>query len=128
MSEKIILLIDDEGDFCLFVKLNLEKTGRYKVFTATDGKKGISLAKQHQPDLILLDIKMSGMDGGQVAELLLEDEWTSEIPIVFLTAMVREEEVSRRGGRFGGRDFIAKPIAPGALMEKIEFYLSKVRA
>ncbi len=123
MNEKKILLIDDEDDFCFFVKLNLEKTGKYKVFTATRGKEGIRLAKQHRPDLIFLDIMMPEMDGGRVAEILLEDESTSDIPVVFVTAVIRKEEAAESDGQIGGRDFIAKPVTPEKLIEKIEQYL-----
>ena len=124
MSRQKILLIDDEEDFCYFAKLNLEKTGNYTVFTATGGREGIALAGQHKPDLIVLDVMMPRMDGGQVAQALLEDEATRAIPIVFLTAVIREEEVSKSGGRIGGRHFIAKPITPEKLVESIEYYLS----
>jgi CheY-like chemotaxis protein len=123
MNQKKILLIDDEDDFCFFAKLNLEKTDRYRVFTSNNGKEGIGLAKQYKPDLIILDIMMPGMDGGQVASILLGDESTSGIPIVFLTAMIRKEEILERGGRIGGREFIAKPVTPEDLIEKIEYYL-----
>jgi len=128
MYEKKILFIDDEDDFCFFVKLNLEKMRDYKVFTATSGREGIRLAKLHKPDLIFLDIMMPEMDGGQVAEALLEDESTSEIPVIFLTAVVKQEEVAEHGGQMGGRDFIAKPVTPEKLIEKIEqqFAASKI--
>jgi CheY-like chemotaxis protein len=124
MNEKKILFIDDEDDFCFFVKLNLEKMGNYKVFTASRGKEGIRLAKQHKPDLIFLDIMMPEMDGGQVAEALLEDESTSEIPVIFLTAVIKHEEVLENEGQIGGRDFIAKPVTPQRIIEKIETYIA----
>ncbi len=122
MDKKKILLIDDEEDFCFFVKLNLEKTRKYQVFTATDGMEGIRLAKQLKPDLIFLDIVMPKMDGGQVAKILLDDEPTSTIPIVFVTGVIKEDELSGRGGKIGGRDFIAKPVKPETLIERIEQY------
>ena len=125
MDKKKILLIDDEDDFCFFAKLNLEKGGDYEVFTATSGMEGLRLAKEKKPDLIILDVIMPEMDGGQVAEALLRDESTSGIPVVFLTAVVRKEEVSEHGGRIGGKDFIAKPVTAAKLMESIEHYLGK---
>jgi len=128
MDKKKILLIDDEEDFCFFVKLNLEKTRKYQVFTATDGMEGVRLAKQLKPDLIFLDIVMPNIDGGQVAEILLEDESTSTIPFVFVTAMVKKDEVVKRGGQIGGRDFIAKPVKPETLIEKIEQYCPTEKA
>jgi two-component system, OmpR family, alkaline phosphatase synthesis response regulator PhoP len=127
MDPKKILFIDDEDDFCYFAKLNLEKTGDYEIFTATGGEEGIALAKQHKPDLILLDIMMPEMDGGRVAEILFNDDLTRGIPVVFLTAVIREEEVLKSGGRIGGKDFIAKPVTPEKLIENIEYYLRKGR-
>ncbi len=119
MDKRKILLIDDEDDFCFFVKLNLEKTGQYQVFTATDGMEGIRLAKQVKPDLIFLDIVMPKMNGGRVAEILLEDESTKKIPIVFVSAVVKKEELAE-DNRAGGKDFIAKPVKSENLIEKIE--------
>ncbi len=64
--DKKILVIDDEEDFCYFVKQNLEAISNYKVITASKGKKGIQIARKEKPDLILLDIMMPGMDGFEV--------------------------------------------------------------
>ncbi|HOE17386.1 MAG TPA: response regulator [Syntrophorhabdaceae bacterium] len=119
MDKKKILLIDDEEDFCFFVKLNLEKTGQYQVFTATDGMEGIRLAKQLKPDLIFLDIVMPKMDGRRVAQNLLEDESTKMIPVVFVSAVVKKDELAR-DGKIGGKDLIAKPFKSENLIEKIE--------
>ena len=123
MNRKKILIVDDEEDFCFFVKMNLQKRGQYKVFTATSGMEGISLARRFKPDFIFLDIAMPKMDGGRVAEILLEDESTGSIPLVFVTAMIKKDEVVYRGGQIGGRDFLAKPVTPETLIKKIEQYL-----
>jgi len=119
MDRKKILLIDDEEDFCFFVKLNLEKTGRYQVFTATDGMEGIRLARQIKPDIIFLDIVMPKMDGRRVAEILLEDESTKMIPVVFASAVVKKDELAA-DCKVGGKDLIAKPFKSENLIEKIE--------
>ena len=63
---KKILMIDDEKEFCMVIKQNLEMKGDYSVEIATDGKSGISAALHHKPDLILLDIIMPGMGGFDV--------------------------------------------------------------
>ena len=63
MYKKRILIIDDEKDFCRLVKMNLELMGDFEVDIATNGKRGIFLAKKTKPDLVLLDILMPGMDG-----------------------------------------------------------------
>jgi len=124
-SKKKILLIDDEEDFCFFVKLNLEQTGKYEVLTATSGSSGLIMASREHPDLVLLDIIMPEMSGGQVAELLLDDPVTRDIPVLFITAIASRSEVQSQEGVIGGRMFIAKPVTPLELMAKIEPILEK---
>jgi len=118
--KKKILLIDDEEDFCHFVKLNLEETGKFEILTATSGPKGLEIAKNDSPDLILLDLLMPVMDGSEVAENLLKNEKTKNIPIIFVTALTRKKEVASHSGSIGGRTFVAKPIDPQELIAYIE--------
>ncbi|MFA4915547.1 MAG: response regulator [Syntrophales bacterium] len=118
--KKKILLIDDEEDFCFFVKLNLEKTGKLEVLTTTSASNGIIMASKEVPDLVLLDIIMPEMSGGQVAELLLNNPKTKSIPVLFITAIASRSEVQSQEGIIGGRNFIAKPVTPEELMAKIE--------
>ena len=122
-EKKKILIIDDEKDFAHFVKLNLESTNKFEVVTSAAGKEGIILAKTKKPDLILLDIFMPEMDGSEVAERLLDDAATKDIPIVFLTALVTKRDVGAKGGVIGGRQVIAKPVAPDELISTINSVL-----
>jgi CheY-like chemotaxis protein len=124
-NKRKLLIIDDEEDFCYFVKLNLERTGKFQVSVASQARAGISLAKANQPDLILLDILMPDMDGSQVAEDLLLEPTTKNIPIVFLTALAQKKEVESAEGVIGGRTFIAKPVTPQELIARIETVLGK---
>lgn len=112
------------SDFCFFLKYNLERSGKYRVLTAASGLDGIRLARQYKPDLIFLDIMMPGMDGGDVAYSLSEDELTKRIPIVFLTALVTKEEIGENGKYIAGREYIAKPVTTEFMVEKIEHYLA----
>ena len=125
--KKKILLIDDEEDFCFFVKLNLEQTGKYEVFTATNGSSGLIMASREHPDLVLLDIIMPEMSGGQVAELLADNPKTKDIPVLFITAIASRSEVQSQEGVIGGRRFIAKPVTPAELMHKIDPILDNTR-
>lgn len=120
MAAKRVLIIDDEEYFCRNLKKLLELKSTFHVLTATRGDHGIRLAKAQKPDVILLDIMMPDMAGTFVAEKLSEDPATSSIPIIFVTAIVKQEEVKRRGGVVGGRNFIAKPIIIEELIEKIK--------
>jgi len=127
-SKKIkLLLIDDEEDFCFFVKLNLEKTGKYEVLTTTSGVNGVIMASRERPDLVLLDIIMPEMGGGQVAELLLENPKTRDIPVMFITAIASRREVQSQEGIIGGRNFIAKPVTPDELMAKLDGFFERNR-
>lgn len=120
MTKKRILIIDDEKDLCRMVKLNLERTKQYEVSFATDGRSGIEAAREQKPDLILLDIRLPGMSGGEIAEELLEDPSTSTVPIIFLTALVKKKEVAKQSGYISGRPFIAKPVTAQNLIKRIE--------
>jgi CheY-like chemotaxis protein len=121
MSERAkVLVIDDEGDFCDFVKMTLEKTGRFNVAASTDGANGITMAESDQPDLILLDIKMPEMSGAEVAERLLQNDVTRDIPIAFITGLLPKEEVSKRSGYIHGFLFITKPVTRNELVQQID--------
>lgn len=117
MLKKKILMVDDEKDFCHFVKLNLEKSGKYQVDTAFNGADGIAEAVRKKPDLILLDVVMQDMDGGEVAWTLMNDAATRGIPIIFLTAVLQPGEAEHLRG---AHQFLAKPITPEKLMKKID--------
>ena len=119
VSKKTILIVDDEEDFCHFVKLNLEQTGNFDVLTANNGTDGISMANRYQPDLILLDIIMPNMTGTQVAEALRNDKATKNIPIIFVTAIVKRGEVGASEFQFGGNYFIFKPVKLDELIKEI---------
>jgi len=108
-QKKTIVMIDDEEDFCHFVMLNLEKNGRFKVHTATRGSDGIRMIKELKPDLILLDIVMQDMDGGEVAFNLKKSSDTKDIPIIFITAILQPAEEDKLRGK---HHFLSKPITP----------------
>jgi two-component system OmpR family response regulator len=120
MAKKRILIIDDEVGFTELAKLNLEETGNYEVRIENRGSQGFKAAKEFKPDLILLDIIMPDMDGGQVAHQLKADESLRGVPIIFLTAAVTGGEVDSRGGLIGGHAFIAKPGSIEELIACVE--------
>jgi two-component system alkaline phosphatase synthesis response regulator PhoP len=105
-----VLVIDDEAPIRLLCRVNLEAEGM-TVLEAANGPNGLEQAKSERPDVILLDVMMPGLDGWQVAERLLEDGTTSEIPIVFLTARAEFRDRAR-GLDIGGIDYVTKPFNP----------------
>lgn len=125
MPEKTkILLIDDEEGFFFFVKKNLEATGEFEVITANRGEKGINLAREKKPDLILCDIVMPCLSGPEVVEILKNDPKTKEIPLIFLTAIVAKEEMGIDSIKeIGEHLFIAKPVDTERLVSSIRTIL-----
>ncbi len=129
IGRKKILVIDDEEDFCFFLKKNLENTGEFIVFTAGTGEDGIRLCRLEKPDLILLDVMMPKMSGPDVAEILREDTGINNIPLIFLTAVVTKEEIGGAPIReIGGQNYIAKPIEIENLVKTINKVLQEKAA
>ncbi|MFH1093082.1 MAG: response regulator [Candidatus Omnitrophota bacterium] len=120
MEKRKVLIIDDEASFIDIVKINLERTGNYIVRTESDGTKGLAAAKEFQPDVVLLDIIMPDISGDEIAIQLKREEKTKNIPVIFLTAVVKKEEEASRGGIIGGKTFIAKPTTVSELIRVIE--------
>lgn len=124
-QKKKIALIDDEVDFCFFVRRMLEKTGRFDVLVAHDGDEGLKLLKKEKPDAILLDVMMPKVSGPDLADMIFKDRELRDIPLVFMTALVTEEEVGfRLMKEIGGRNFIAKPVESEHLINCIDNMVS----
>ena len=120
MTKKRILVVDDEASVTRTVKVNLERTGAYTVRTENRGTAVLAAARQFKPDLILLDVMMPDMDGGDVAAQIQADPDLQHVPVVFLTAIVSRKEVTEEGLESGGHLFIAKPVSLDALIRCIE--------
>ena len=114
-----ILIIDNNRDFTLSAKLGLERTGRYSVWEENQPARAHQTAQRVKPDLILLDIAMPEIDGGEVAARIESDPTLHRTPIVFLTALVTRAE-ARSGLQIDGHPFLAKPISIPELVAGIE--------
>src|SRR5437762_7985124 len=110
MEKKRIPIIDDEASFTRMVKLNLEKTGAFEVREENKPTNALAAAREFKPDLILLDVIMPTMDGGDVASQIRNDRHLKTTPIVFLTATVSQREAGEEGLNSGGDLFLAKPV------------------
>ncbi len=122
--KKRILIIDDEVSFTWLVKLNLEETGKYVVLIENNSRNALTAIEKHQPNLILLDIIMPGMEGPDVfSEIRKLPKW-DRIPVVFLTATIRKKEVESHQGLIRGRAFLAKPSSLNDLIDTIEKNMS----
>jgi DNA-binding response OmpR family regulator len=119
-----VLVIDDEAPIRLLCRVNLEAEGM-RVLEAPDGATGLELARELRPDVVLLDVMMPGVDGWLVAERLVADERTRDIPIVFLTARAEFRDRAR-GLDIGGVDYVTKPFNPLDLAPLVRALLERL--
>jgi CheY-like chemotaxis protein len=119
-----ILVVDDEAGFTRLMKMNLEATGRYVVHAENDPERALPAAVDFRPDLVLMDVMMPGLDGGDVAVRFQNHPRLKHVPLIFLTATVKRAEVDARHGEFGGQRFISKPIALPELLAILDDHFS----
>ena len=121
MIKKRILVVDDEAGFTKLLKFNLERTGNYEVREENNALRAAQAARIFLPDLILLDIVMPGMDGGDVVAELRRHTQTARIPVVMLTALVARNEISRHSvAEAGELIMLGKPVDMATLVHCIE--------
>lgn len=118
--KKKVLIIDDEAAFTNIVKLTLEGKGTYEVHVINDSREAIVAARKFWPDIIILDVVMPELDGGEIHTQFKADPVLKHIPIVFLTAIVRKKEVDEHAGKIGGYLYLAKPVSADDLVKAIE--------
>lgn len=120
MDKKRILVVDDDRSFSQMLKLNLELAGAYDIRVENSGARAIATAREFRPHLILLDVIMPEVDGGDVAAHLKEDAELKDIPIVFLTALVSGQENVTGGLIRSGYRFIGKLASEKEILQCIE--------
>lgn len=116
-----ILVVDDSAVNILFIT-SLFKGDSYELYSANDGESAILKANKIEPDIILLDIMMPGMDGYEVCSILKKGEKTSNIPVIFLTAENEEESIVK-AFEVGGKDYVTKPIRSKELLSRVKTHL-----
>ena len=109
-DKKRILAVDDQASNTRLLKLYLERTNDYVVREENDAKAALSAAEEFQPHLILLDLMMPGLDGGDLAACFQANPKLKAVPIVFLTSAITKGEVEPSSGRFWGYPFLANPL------------------
>ena len=119
MTQKI-LLVDDEADLLKITLLRLNKTG-YEAFGAVDGREALDLARQKAPDLIVLDVFLPGINGDEVAKRFKADEKLKHIPIILISADVKNLE--KRARESGADDYLPKVFEPGELIGMIKKHI-----
>jgi CheY-like chemotaxis protein len=118
--KKKVLLVDDEKSFTNLLKLNLEQTGNYEVRVVNWGEDALPTAREFRPDVMLLDIIMPRMPGGNVAAEFEADPQLKNMPIVFLTAAVQRSRLEEMDGIISGRPCLAKPASVEEIVNMIE--------
>lgn len=124
--KKKILLVDDEKGITFITKINLEKTGQYEVETENDSTQALSTARRFRPDIIILDMIMPRMDGGDVKRQIVECPQLKDTPILFLSALVSKADTSSDAQvvQSGEDIMIPKPVTTELLIQCIETQLS----
>jgi DNA-binding response OmpR family regulator len=123
IEKKRILVVDDEASITRLLKLNLEQTNDYVVRAENQAEAAVAAAEEFKPHLILLDVMMPGLDGGELAARFQANPKLKSVPIVFLTAAATKGEVYARGGKVGGLPFLAKPVEMSEVVACLEQHL-----
>jgi len=113
-----ILIVDDNAKDLKLLELRLLELGFRNIVQATNGMEALELAQIHLPDLILLDIIMPGMNGGEIKQQLSDDQNTKDTPTVFITSIIRKDE-EKSLGHAGKHILLAKPYSPDELLKAI---------
>jgi DNA-binding response OmpR family regulator len=121
---KKILIIEDDEDIALSLKYNLEKEGGFAVEIASDGESGLRAAAHRNPDLVILDLNLPGMDGLSVCRSLRRQTGTVSVPIVMLTARVEESD-KIVGLELGADDYITKPFSMKEILARTKAVLRR---
>jgi len=122
-EKKRILAVDDEAANTRLMKRYLERTNNYEVREENDAGAALATAEEFQPHLILLDVMMPGMDGGELAACFQASPKLKAVPIVFLTAAITKKEVKAGDGQIGGHSFLAKPVVLTEVVACIKHHL-----
>jgi two-component system phosphate regulon response regulator PhoB len=120
-----VLVIDDEPTILELLRINFEMGG-FEVVSAADGNAGLTKARDHQPDLVVSDIMMPGLDGLEVLKRLRTDPSTADLPVILLSAKAQKADV-QRGFELGADDYVTKPFDPLELLDRVNAVLAKVR-
>ena len=115
-SDQRILIVDNEPELTDVLKIALEALAGFRVQTENNPIHAVAAAKRFAPDLIIMDIKMPGLDGADVAVRLQAEPSLSETPIVFLTGTVDAPEIVRHGKKIGGLRFLPKTMRLDAMV------------
>ena len=122
MSKRRILVVDDDDAVLEFWRAKL--AARYEVLTTSVSSEVLALARRDKPHLILCDVDMPDMDGGDISSALFADDELRDIPVLFLTGLVGPAELKNVAGQLGGRAAVSKSEPVEAIVARIESLLA----
>ncbi len=123
MAKPKILVIEDEADILEVITYNLEREG-HKVISCRNGEQGLSRIRTDNPDLVILDLMLPGMDGVEVCRQVKSDPVTRAIPVIMVTAKAEESDIVLGLG-IGADDYITKPFSPKELVARVKVVLRR---
>ena len=118
-APKKVLVIDDNPSIVDLVRYAIQMYGNYEVVAAFDGEEGLRRFYQDEPDCVIIDVKMPRMDGFQLVRCLRGDATSAHVPLIILSAMIREED-KVQGYLSGVDEYLTKPFKPAALGAAVE--------
>ena len=118
-----VLMVDDRPENLIALEAVLEEPDR-ELVKAYNGEDALKMLLKDRFSLVLLDVQMPGMDGFEVAELMRANKVTAKTPIIFVTAISKEDKYKFKGYEVGAVDFLTKPIEPIILTSKVNFFLA----
>jgi DNA-binding response OmpR family regulator len=121
-----LLIAEDEIGVRVLVKFTLEEEG-IEILEAANGIDALRLAREHRPDVVLLDVMMPGLSGFDVCRALKEDPTTAGMVVVMLTAKAQDSD-RKKGEAVGADDYLTKPFSPISLIDKVDEFLSRKQA
>jgi CheY-like chemotaxis protein len=126
IKKKRILVVDDETNITTLLRLVFERDGKYEVRVENCPLKAMAVAESFLPDLVLMDVDMPAMQGGELKRRFNESSKLHSIPVMFLTGSVTKREAAQNDGMIGGERFLAKPLDRQELMVCLSEYFEKV--
>jgi len=124
MSKEKILVVEDDEDILELIQYNLLKEG-YKVIAVTSGEDALTQENKGNPDLVILDLMLPGIDGLEVCRRLRSDPGSSRVPIIMVTAKGEESDIVT-GLELGADDYVVKPFSPKVLIARIRNVLGRL--
>jgi DNA-binding response OmpR family regulator len=119
MSKRRVLIVDDDKNLSRLSGMILENSGKYEVMILNQSARALAAAIQFQAEVMLLDVDMPGLSGGDLAREAAMDSRLRDVPILFLTGLVRRDETLDGPIESGGRQFLAKPVDPAQLLAAV---------